>query len=61
MTTYIAEQLPKRVEPATAVAIALSLTNNHKMFSEDSDAVKLVLEAIKQAGWKIVPLNEGES
>lgn len=60
MTVYAADALPKRVEPATAVAIALSLTNNHKTFSEDSDAVKLVLEAIKQAGWKIVPLSEGE-
>lgn len=55
MTIYTGATLPGKVEPARAIAIALTLlSDNDQIFAQDGDEVRLVLLAIKQAGWKIV-------
>jgi hypothetical protein len=45
------------VTPAEAIAIALSMVPKcgGKIMSPDSAAVRLVLKAIKEAGWKLEP------
>ena len=53
MTIYTADTLPSKVEPARAIAMALSVATG-KFVSADGGMVKLVLSVLHIAGWKIV-------
>lgn len=43
------------LEPAEAIAIALSTAKLDREFSPDSIVVRHVLRAIERCGWEIVP------
>jgi hypothetical protein len=45
------------IEPAEAVAIALSTSRLGRSYSPESLVVRLVLQAISRSGWKIVPID----
>ena len=45
------------IEPAEAVAIALSTSRIGKSFAPESLVVRLVLQALTRSGWKLVPRN----
>ncbi len=52
------------IEPAEAVAIALSMVpakSTGRICSAESPAVRLVLKALINSGWKLVPNNTKEN
>lgn len=50
-----------RIPVETAIEIALTLSDGHRRpFASTRVAVKLVLMAIRQAGWEIVPKGKGQ-
>lgn len=44
-----------KIQPERAVRIALAVAFGDARLSDRDKAVKLVLQALKQTGWKIVP------